>query len=298
MKRQSESVFKLLKSSREVEDSVATNGGDVGARLDERFTPGGANRLMTESPVGEASAPSFPDTLFTLNDGLAASRRRLAAADRQHVENLRRFLEVRRGAKKLNGSVYAKLGATRRTIEEIFKEGGDPFELAGFESPTSLETAKLLQQADLAIGRLKSPDLKLPKSLVKGIKVEPETIVSELEPEIEQLRDADGKLRLARRAVQKSRKHKNEVLAEHKNLFLWTARTFENLYLLAGEPKLAGEIRPSGRRPGRRAAEVAEEEAAGQESSDKPASDETPAGEAPQATQSPSPDSASATTSA
>ena len=77
--------------------------------------------------------------------------------------------------------------------------------------------------------------------------------------EVERLRETNTELRLARREVEKSRKHKNQVLDEHKDFFLWTARTLESFYQLAGEPKLAAQIRPSGRRPGRRAVEVADD---------------------------------------
>ncbi len=55
---------------------------------------------------------------------------------------------------------------------------------------------------------------------------------------------------------------KNRMLEEHKDTFLWTARTLEGYYRLAGEDELADRIRPSSRRRGLRAVDVEAEEAA------------------------------------
>ncbi|MCP5017154.1 MAG: hypothetical protein GY938_18060, partial [Ketobacter sp.] len=70
------------------------------------------------------------------------------------------------------------------------------------------------------------------------------------------------------REVQESRKVKNRKLEEHKDTFLWTARTLEGFYRLAGENELADRIRPSLRRRGLRAVDVEAEEAAGAESAE------------------------------
>ena len=148
---------------------------------------------------------------------------------------------------------------------EHFPGSENAFVLGGFQSPTSKEPFQLLEQAGTVLDRLKSPDFELPEPLTTAVKVDPELLVAELEADVEKLRVSYDVLRLARREVQKSRKNKNRVVEEHAQLFLWTARTLESLYRLAGEEELAAQIRPSGRRPGRRAVEVAEEEAAKQE---------------------------------
>ena len=149
------------------------------------------------------------------------------------------------------------------------------FVLAGFDGPGSPQTPVLVRQADLAIDRLKSPDLVLPKSLMAGIRVDPVAIAAELESEVKELRESHDKLRLARREVQKSRKEKNRVLEEHQELFQRISRAFENFYLMAGEPELAAQIRPSGHRPGRRAVEVEGEAATPPESPSEESPDTT-----------------------
>lgn len=284
MDRHSETGLKLIKSSHYVEDSVVTNEPDLGPRLDEDFAAGVALWRASQPPEGDVTAPTFSNVLLILKDRLAVSRRRLAKADRVHVENVRHFLEVRVVAQKDNATVFSKMGATRRTFEEHFPGSEDAFVLGGFQSPTSRDSTQLLEQSGSVLERLKSPDFVLPEPLTKAVKVDAKELVAELDADVECLRTSDGHLRLARREVQKSRKNKNRAVKEHGKVFVWIVRALENLYLLAGEEELAKQIRPSGHRPGRRAVEVSEEDAAKQESAGAPTSggatsDSPPAGE-------------------
>ncbi len=249
MQRQSKQILARQRSAQDVEASVTLNGPEIGRKLDERF-----GKIATE---GEAPRPSHRDVLFTLRDDLAASRRKMVVLDNDHVENLRRHLETRSERDELLSRLYDHLGISRRTIEDLFKPKS-AFVLAAIEGPTSPNSDTLVKQANIAINRLKSPDMALPEARFKGVKVDPETLAEELEADVGQLRDKNTELRQARRKVQHSRKRKNRAIEEHDQTFLWTARTLEGYYQLAGEEDLAKEIRPSTHRPGRRAAEVAE----------------------------------------
>ncbi len=269
MQRQSETVIARLRSSQAVEASVTLNGADVGHKLDERFVQFLAAR------EGEPPRPPAQDNLLTLRDHLSGSRQHLASLDNQHVENVRKFIRKRNERDRHVGVVYDQLGISRRTIDDLF-EPGSAFKLAGIQSPISRNAEKLLQQSDLAIERLKSPDMALPPTTVKGIKVDPKTLVEGLEPDVERLRTSNKELHEARRAVQKSRKLRNEAREAHDRTFLWSARTLEGYYQLAGEDKLAQEIRPSTRRPGRRAVDVAGDGSGGSsDSSDDAATEQT-----------------------
>ncbi len=252
MQLQSQLILRLQRSAEDVESSVTLNGPDIGPRLDGRYAP------ITTVKEGEPPRPPHRDILFTLRDGLAASRQNLVSLDNAHVENLRRFIEKRGERDEMVDGVYDRLGITRRTIEDLFKPKS-AFVLAAIEGPTSRNSDTLIKQANIAISRLKSPEMALPASKVKAIQVDPTSLAEELEAGVEQLREKNTELRQARRTVQKSRQRKNEAIVEHEQTFLWTSRTLEGYYQLAGEADLAKQIRPSTRRPGRRAVEVAEE---------------------------------------
>ena len=87
-------------------------------------------------------------------------------------------------------------------------------------------------------------------------RVEPQTVADGLKVMVDRLTEVLAEQRNLRREVQETRKVKNRLLEEHKERFLYTARTLEGLYRLAGEKEHAERIRPSTTRPGRRAAEV------------------------------------------
>ncbi|MCP3957395.1 MAG: hypothetical protein GY719_06045 [bacterium] len=275
MNRHSETGLKLIKSSQYVEDSIVTNGPDLGPKLDADFVAGVVRWKASQGKAKRPTAPSFTDVLFILKDRLAVSRHRLAETDRAHVANVRHFLEVRALARSVNTTFFSKMSATRRTFQEHFPDSENAFVLAAFQSPTSADSTQLLEQAGTVLDRLESPTFVLPKPLTKAVKVDPEELITELKSEVEQLRTSDNDLRLARRKVQKSRKDKNRAVKEHSELFLRISRMFESFYLIAGEPELAAQIRPSGRRPGRRAVEVADEEAAGKPDAEQSAPEQS-----------------------
>ncbi len=253
MQLQSHLILRLQRSAEDVESSVTLNGPDIGPKLDQRYASSFA------AGEGEPQGPPHRDVLFTLRDGLAASRQNLVSLDNDHVENLRRFLETRSQRDELVDGVYDQLSASRRTIEDLFKPKS-AFVLAAMEGPTSKNSDTLIKQANISISRLKSPEMALPASRVQAIQVDPTGLADELEAGVEELRDKNTELRQARRVVQKSRQRKNEAIKEHEQTFLWTSRTLEGYYQLAGEAELAKQIRPATRRPGRRAIEVGADE--------------------------------------
>ncbi len=217
------------------------------------------------------AAQGVGDPAETLEVADDDARQILAPLDNQHVENIRKFLEKRDQRDRQAGTVYDQLGVSRRTIDDLF-EPGSAFTIAGIQSPISRNPDRLIHQANLALERLSSPDLVLRSPKVTGIKVDLKTLVEDLELEVEKLRASNTGLHEARRAVQQSRKERNAALEEQYHTFLWASRTLEGYYRLADEEKLAQEIRPSTRRPGRRAIEVEGEESG--ESPDSSTSDD------------------------
>ncbi len=269
MQRHSKEVLQQLESSAEVEASVATHGPIVARKLDEIYA-----RNQEEGQ----SAPDFLGTMTTLKDGLGASRQSLGEVDNRHVEQLRKIVGLRRERDQLIPSLYHHFAATRQTVEQLFGKGNS-FEIAGIDGPTAQKPNKLLRQAAFAIQRFEQPELKLPAVEIEGFEIHPESVARGLRAKADRLEGVFGDLRVLRREAQESRKVKNRRLEEHQKTFLWTARALEGFYRLAGENELADLIRPSTRRPGRRAVDVEGEESEPEES----ASEDSPETEADEA---------------
>jgi len=249
MQRQSEEALGLLTNSDEIVASIETHGVEVAALLQEKWT------AMTAPPdsTPQVDAPSPPDYLghlFTLRDGLTASAGSLSQADQTHVHQLAKVIELREDRDDLVTSGYDKLSIMRRTIDDLHGEGR-AFVQAGIEGPTSRKANKLLRQIDLAVPRLRAPDLKLKQAKVEGIKVNPVAMADDLETLAGKLRTAQNEFRRARRVVQASSRKKNQQIKDHRRNIVWTARTVEGYYRLAGEDELADRLRPIVRRVSR-----------------------------------------------
>ncbi len=273
--RQSEMALQLMESSMEVESSVDTHGVPIVARkLDVIHAP----RYLTQEEGKEGqNPPDFGGTMFALKYELADSRKSLAEADNQHVEKLRKVVMLRRERDSLLPALYGHFAATRQTVEQLFGKGKS-FEIAGIDGPTSQKPKKLLRQTGFLTQHLENPELELPAVEIEGFEIHPQRVAQGLRAKGDRLEAVYGELRVLRREAQESRKVKVRKLKEHQRTFLWTARTLEGFYRLAGEDELADLIRPSTRQAGRRAVEVKDEESGAEPS----AAENSPATEADQ----------------
>ena len=244
MQRLSEMVLGLLIISEEVVTSIGTYGKDIAAKLVELWTAAGQGLEDGQSP------PDVEGNLTALQGGLAATEKRMVEADRRHVRQLAVTMSLRQKVREVTGRVYRKFSTIRRTVEELHGKG-NAFVLAGIEGPTAQKPRKLLRQCELALARLLEPGLELPPHEVDGIEVDPLKLALGLQADVDELRSLLADQRRERRLLQKTRKQKNRAIDAHRQTLVWTARTVEGYYMLAGEPELAERLRPATRRPSR-----------------------------------------------
>ncbi len=257
LEAQSDRILALVQSATKVETEIETHTEEVATGLDEDFATATAG-------WGEGQPkPDFRTQLKALKAKLGDSREKLSAAEEHTIGLVRQGVELRVERSELVEGLYEDFSSMRRTVEELYRGKGkgnaNVFVIAGIQGPTSQVPTKLLRQVDLAIRHLRQPDLEFPAARFDGTRLEPSQLLQVLEPYSVSMHDVQGALGKVASELNASRKEKNRAMASHKITFKWVARTAESLFELAGEHELAERIRPSARRPGRRAVEVANE---------------------------------------
>ncbi len=252
---QSDRILDLVQSAAGVESEIETHTEEVAGGLGETFAG------IFETWGDGQQPPDFRANLRALKDKLGDSRETLSQAEERHIGLIRQAVEKRAERQELMGSLYDDFSSMRRTVEELYDGRGkgnvNAFVVAGIQGPTAQWPTKLLRQVDLAIGHLRRPGLQFPRSRFGETRLEPTKLADSLQPRSERLHLVQADLRRLRSELNASRKDKNRAIDAHKEIFLWVARAAESYFNLAGEHELAARIRPSARRPGRRAVEVA-----------------------------------------
>ncbi len=303
---QSDRVLNLVQSAVQVETEIEIHTEEVAARLGETFAA-----IFDGWEEGQPK-PDFPATFRAMKDKLGDSRETLSLAEERHIGLIRQTVEYREERQQLNGGLYEDFSSMRRTVEELYRGKGkdnvNAFVVAGIQGPTAQKPTKLLRQIDLAVGHLRQPGLEFPESRFGETRLEPAKLVQVLKPRCDRLHQVQTDLHRVAAETNASRKEKNRAIEAHKEIFLWVSQGAESLFHLAGEHELAERIRPSTRRPGRRAVEVADDntgesedgtspaEGAQAEGSSEAASGDGGSGDQPQPTASPA--AATATESA
>lgn len=244
MQRQSEEVLDLMTTTDEVVTSIETHGVTVAARLDEPRT------LATTREAAGGGGPNFGANMFYMKDTLTASAQKMADADQRHVHQLADLIRLRQERQGLQQDVYDHMTTLRTTLDTLFGPG-QAFVLAGVEGPTARKAKKLVRQANLAISRLEQAGPELPPIRIGGILLDLKALAAALRAKVERLSAVLAAQQRALRVAQETRKEKNRAKDSHERLLLWSARTLEGYYQLAGEQELAERIRPATRRLGR-----------------------------------------------
>ncbi len=267
--QQSDRVLNLVQSAIQVETEIDIHTEAIATGLDETFAP-----VFDGWEEGQEK-PDFQATLRAMKDKLGDSREMLSESEQRHIGLIRQAVEYRGERQELSGSLYEDFSSMRRTVEELYRGKGkdnvNAFVVAGIQGPTAQKPTKLLRQIDLAIGHLLQPGLEFPASRFGETRLEPTKLVAALKPRCDRLHQVQADLRRVAAETNASRKEKNRALEAHKNTFLWVSQSAESLFHLAGEHELAERIRPSARRPGRRAAEVTDNQQGESEAGTSPA---------------------------
>ncbi len=234
------SIHSRLKSCDSVIRSIQEHGQRVTGILSDRLSG-----LIEEGGV----VPDLWALQLLFLKQLQAASSRLEQAEKSHIVELGNDEQARtardEAAKELSEAVIG----LRHMFEGLYRP--ESIESFGFPARVARDPALLLRQAEHLMEQLVNPERQLPEARRIDIELTPESILRNLEPPTQALRDTlDVVGREAKRAAA-TLADRNRAKEAYDQAFLWTARTLEAMYSLAGETELAAVVRPSARRPGR-----------------------------------------------
>lgn len=171
--------------------------------------------------------------------------------DTEKRDALREVRRLRRQRDLTGTRLYGDLSKIRLLFDATYGPGNCR-RVLGFGAPMPRKPATLLRAAERAVGRMNDPDLRLPRPALQAVSLDLARLAVRVERNmvalglaLEQLRDAQRRLRRAEEAKRKS------VRRFDREVGPWR-RLMRALYELGGEESLADGVRPYRRRRRRR----------------------------------------------
>jgi hypothetical protein len=203
--------------------------------------------------------PAFLASTVARGRRLGASFNQLAQADLQ-VYAVNSTLTVLRNLRDdLTPALANEIVRLRRKIQGHYVAPN--MDGLGLQSPRLRVTKVMARQGDTIGERFRRDDLEtmLGTKADEDDPFDPRQAAAPVIAITAELNRTVKLIRAAQRDLDRARIERDRVKAEHGELFVYTARSFEADCRLAGMRELAAKVRPSERQPGRRAEE--EEEA-------------------------------------
>ena len=234
-------------------------------RVAERF-----NALVADGSVAtELPIPDVEALLTFLGLELERLGKVMIAADQAYLDEVSDDPGYREARDEARNALADKYLRQRDIFTGTF--GKVAAREVGFEANVERDGGRLVFQVQRIVDKLTS-GYELPVSDMQGVEITPTKFAEDFDPEYTNLSEAQDDLLRELREADTKLIAKRASIEAFDGWFLATTRSGVALYTLVGMDEEARRIRPSLRRPGRRAAEVEGEE-------EPPASD-PPAGDA------------------
>ncbi len=123
--------------------------------------------------------------------------------------------------------------------------------MVGVAGPTLRDPSGLVKQVRETVNFLGSPKVTLP--VVEGFTIDYSQVAGRLATKADGLEEVLDQVAEARKQAEVTRLKKNDAIKAYDRAFLYVGRTIEGLFNIAGLHDAADRVRPSVRRPGRRA---------------------------------------------
>jgi hypothetical protein len=238
------------KSSRAVAAAAGTHAAAVGEAL--------AKALAQHLKAGE-TMPNVALLVQLLGRNIQADSAALVKADKAHEAELSDDDAPRRARDEAFEKVRSLLVDLRSGVDSAYGAAG--LGVLGLKGETPSDPSAVAGAAAAALEALQDAKRKLPKPRRAGNKLDRAAYVEELTAELPPLQKALAKVANEDREKEATQRAKDQAFATNDRTFTRGAALLASLAAAAGLDDLADKVRPSGRRPGRTAAE--DEDAAG-----------------------------------
>ncbi|MCP3961565.1 MAG: hypothetical protein GY719_27300 [bacterium] len=197
--------------------------------------------------------PIFTD----LGNRLETAKEEMLTANATHLGQLARVAELKARRSGVRDELFAAFTPARSTLEHLYgRDNG--FTTTGVAGSTLPDPRGLVKQVRDAVDFFQDPKVELTPA-VEEVRVDLPMLAVRLSLGADQLELAIGDHAGAEKTAEATRATKNTAIKTYDREFIYVARTTEGLFDLAGMHELAQRVRPSTRRPGRRAEDTGNE---------------------------------------
>ena len=178
----------------------------------------------------------------------------MLVANHAHLGQLAVIVDLQKRRDRLQLALFGRYYQARHTLESLFgRQRG--FEVLAVDGDTPRDPTGLINQVRSTSTFLQEPKVEGLTVELAGVSVDLPTMGSQLTSDADDLEGVLTELDRERKKAETTRKAKNDAIAEFDRRYLWVGRALETYFHLAGMHELAERVRPSTRRPGRRAAD-------------------------------------------
>ena len=239
-----ERTFRIVHAAAE-----SPKAGEAAVILNQRFAPPQA----IEDDEGQ-SAADYRFVFGDLSAELKRVREAMHAANKTHLGQLALIVDLQKRRDNLNDQLFNHYFKARHSLEALFgRERG--FEVLAVDGDTPRDPTGLINQVRSTVDFLHDPKIELPDVDLAGIDVDFAPMAIQLATEADDLEAVLTAIDRERKNAESTRMAKNAAITEFDRRYRWVGGGLETYFHLAGMHELADKVRPSARKPGRRAAD-------------------------------------------
>ncbi len=260
------SIAYRLRSFSVVDAALYTQSGEAVAFLNSHYAPptGGDG---SADPAGTIVV-DYQGVFTNLGTELRAAKDGMVAANTVHLGQLARIVDLQKQRTNLKQGLFDRFFKVRHGLESFFGSG-QGFPMLAVDGETPRDPMGLVNQVRETVDFLGQPKVAQPTLDVDGVQFDLSAIATQLGGGADELEAVVDELERARKEAEVTRNAKNDAIDRYDSVFLWVGRTLESYFHLAGMHDLAERVRPSTRRPGRRAADETSEPDSGEETAEE-----------------------------